>query len=121
MVVISCSDEIIRRFISVEQELFLKITHLTLQVHVNKGQFENVAKLLSVLQKSHTTLEINLELHAPDANLITSQLNEFYDLNLKKIKIICYCVQRMVPFNRWYYTTFTTSIKNATHQFMYNS
>ncbi|KAL6725476.1 hypothetical protein Aduo_007526 [Ancylostoma duodenale] len=89
LLVISCTDDVIERFLHIEEMLFSEITKLTLQVHVMRGLCKNVATVVRAFSLRHPKASIHLELHADDSSLILSQMDELQAISIERIKIIC--------------------------------
>ncbi|EYC02685.1 hypothetical protein Y032_0098g3071 [Ancylostoma ceylanicum] len=89
LLVISCTDDVIERFLHIEEMLFSEITKLTLQVHVLRGLCKNVATVVRAFSLRHPKASIHLELHADDSSLILSQMDELHAISIDRIKIIC--------------------------------
>ncbi|CAJ0597349.1 unnamed protein product [Cylicocyclus nassatus] len=89
LLVVACTDEVIERFLRIEEMLFSEITKLTFQVHVMAGLYKNVATVVRAFMLRYPKTSLHLELHADNSKMIISQLEELHALNVDKIKIIC--------------------------------
>uniref|UniRef100_A0A7E4V0W9 F-box domain-containing protein n=1 Tax=Panagrellus redivivus TaxID=6233 RepID=A0A7E4V0W9_PANRE len=89
IVMLACSDELLTEFAAIEEMLFLKLHHVTFQIHLLGDGIRNAASILRLLQDRNPGLTISLEIHAEKAKQIISQLDCLDEIHLKSLKIIC--------------------------------
>ncbi|KAE9550543.1 hypothetical protein FO519_006235 [Halicephalobus sp. NKZ332] len=64
IVMLTCSDELLQEFASIEEMLFLDLKHVTLQIHLLGDPVKNAANVLKLLRDRNPGLTVGLELHA---------------------------------------------------------
>ncbi|KHJ84647.1 hypothetical protein OESDEN_15637, partial [Oesophagostomum dentatum] len=89
LLVVACTDEVIERFLRIEDMIFSEITKLTFQVHITPGLYKNVATVVRAFMLRHPKASLHLELHADTSDMILAQLDELHALSVDRIKVIC--------------------------------
>ncbi|KAI6242894.1 putative F-box protein [Aphelenchoides fujianensis] len=87
IVVTRCPSAMLHEFEEVESDLFTELNQLTVQIHYNEQDLENVARLLSLLAARHSNLKLDVELHANNSKRIFHQLEHFEKLQLNCLKL----------------------------------
>ncbi|KJH46434.1 F-box domain protein [Dictyocaulus viviparus] len=70
ILIIDCDDVITNRFLRIENQLFNKITNLTIQVHIVMNFYNNVGKVCKALTDRHKNANIQFEFHAPFSSMV---------------------------------------------------
>uniref|UniRef100_A0AC35G4S1 F-box domain-containing protein n=1 Tax=Panagrolaimus sp. PS1159 TaxID=55785 RepID=A0AC35G4S1_9BILA len=89
IVMLQCSDELLKEFAAIEDMLFLDLKHVTLQIHLMGDIVTNAAELLRLLKDRSPGITVSVELQATVSHKVIQQIACLNEIHLKSLKIIC--------------------------------